>query len=171
MKLIETKTLTGTAASIEFTSIPQTYTDLLVLVSLRGTTSQIYILTDIFFNGSTTGFSSRGLEGNGSSAVSYTNSTIYINAGNGATSTANTFSNHSIYIPNYAGSTNKSVSVDGVSENNATTAYASIQAGLWANTAAITSIQIKARADSFVAGSTVSLYGIKSGSDGIVTVS
>jgi hypothetical protein len=171
MTLIETKTLGTAQASIEFTSIPQDFTDLLVLVSLRGTTTEIYILTDIFFNGSTTGFSSRGLEGNGSSAVSYTNSTIYTNAGNGATSTANTFSSHSIYIPNYAGSTNKSVSVDAVLENNATTAYSSIQAGLWANTAAITSIQIKARANSFVADSAVSLYGITKGTDGIVTTS
>ena len=171
MELIESKTLGTAAASIEFTSIPDTFTDLVLLVSLRGTTTQVYILAELTFNGSTTGFTSRGLEGNGSSASTYSNPHIYINAGNGATSTANTFSSHSVYIPNYRGSTNKSVSVNGVLENNATTAYASIQAGLWDNTAPITSLAVKALADQFVAGSTASLYGVLKGSDGIVTTS
>jgi hypothetical protein len=150
----------GGAASIDFSSIPQTYTDLQVVFSLRGTTSQIYILTDIYFNGSTSGFSSRGMEGTGSSAVSYTNSSIYTNAGNGATSTSSTFSSHSVYIPNYTAAANKSVSVDGVLENNASTAYVSMQAGIWSNTSAITSIQIIPRADSYVQHSTAYLYGI-----------
>jgi hypothetical protein len=150
----------GGASSINFSSIPQTYTDLQVVFSLRGTTSQIYILTDIYFNGSTSGFSSIGMEGNGGSAVSYTNASIYTNAGNGATATSNTFSSHSVYIPNYTVAENKSVSVDGVLETNASTAYVSMQAGIWSNTSAITSIQIIPRADSYVQHSTAYLYGI-----------
>jgi len=159
--LLETIQLTQNAASVTFDNIPQTgYTDLKVDMSVRGTTAQIYTLMDIWFNGSTTGFSSRGVEGNGSSAVSYTNPSIYLNAATGANATANTFSSNSVYIPNYTSSNFKSVSVDGVLENNATTAYASLQAGLWSNTAAITSIQIIPRADSLAAGSTFSLYGV-----------
>jgi hypothetical protein len=167
MKLIQTQTLASAGASITFSDIPQDFTDLYILCSLRGDTGVIYVLANLFFNGSTSGFSSRGLEGNGSSASSYANATIYINAGNGGTSTANTFSNHSLYVPNYTSSTAKSVSVDGVMENNATAAYSSIQAGLWTGTAAITSLAVTAGAGSqFVAGSTVSLYGIGGVGDG-----
>ena len=160
-KLISTVTVsTATAANIEFTSIPGTYDDLIIFASLRGNTAQIYEIVNLEFNGLSTNLSSRGLEGNGATASSYSNPTIYINAADGANATASTFSNHFIYIPNYAGSTNKSVSVDGVMENNATTAYASLQAGLWSQTAAITSIKIKPTG-SFVQYSTATLYGIK----------
>ena len=149
------------ASSVTFSGIPQTgYTDLVVAMSVRGSTAQIYTLMDIFFNGSTTGFTSRGLEGNGATAGSYTNASIYLNAADGATATANTFSSNVAYIPNYTSANYKSVSVDGVLETNATTAYASLQAGLWSNTAAITSIEIKARADAFVQYSTFYLYGV-----------
>jgi len=166
MKLIETKTLTSTQSSIEFTGIPQNFTDLFILASLRGNTAQIYTLTELRFNGSSTGNSSRTLEGNGSTSSSQSLSTyIYPNAGNGANSTSNTFSNQSIYIPNYAGSINKSVTIDAVLENNATTAYSSTIAGLWSNTAAITSLAILTN-DLFVAGSTISLYGIGGAGDG-----
>ncbi len=150
----------GGAANIEFTSIPATYTDLLILTSLRGTTAEIYEIVKLEFNGVTINLSSRGLEGNGASPSSYTNTFIYISAADGASATASTFSNHYIYIPNYAGSTNKSVSVDAVSENNATTAYASLQAGLWSDTAAITSAKLKPTG-TFVQYSTATLYGIK----------
>ena len=160
-KLIATLTVsTATQATLEFTSIPGTFDDLVVHASLRGTTAQLYELTYLEFNNSTANLSSRGLEGNGSTVSSYTNPTIYINAANGANSTSDTFSSHFIYVPNYAGGTNKSVSVDGVTENNATTAYASLQAGLWSQTAAITSIKIKPTG-SFVQYSTATLYGIK----------
>jgi hypothetical protein len=159
--LLETINLTKNAASVTFDNIPQTgYTDLKVDMSVRGTTAQIYTLMDIWFNGSTTGFSSKGVEGNGSGVSSYNNSSIYLNAATGANATANTFSSNSVYIFNYTSSNFKSVSVDGVLETNATTAYASLQAGLWSNTATITSIQIIPRADSLAAGSTFSLYGV-----------
>jgi hypothetical protein len=161
MTLISTATVgSGGASSINFTSIPNTYTDLQVIFSLRGTTSQIYILTDIYFNGSTSNFSSKGLEGSGTGTVSYTNPSIYTNAGNGATATANTFSNHTVYIPNYAGASNKLVFADGVLETKAATAYSSIQTGLWSNSSVISSIQIIPRSDSFVQHSTAYLYGI-----------
>jgi hypothetical protein len=91
-QLIQAQTLTSAAASVTFSNIPQNFTDLkLVYASIRGTTTAEYILTDIWFNGSSTGFSSRGLEGTGSNTAQYTNASIYTNAGNGATTTSNTF--------------------------------------------------------------------------------
>jgi hypothetical protein len=169
MKLIESKTLTGTQNAIEFTSIPQDGTDLVLVCSTRTTNSGgtgMYIS----FNGSTASFSSRFLEGNGSSTSSGTLARYAGNA-NDSGSTSNTFSNVITYIPNYTGSTNKSYSTDSVTENNATTAFQHIIAGLWSNTAAITSLAIASSPGDLVAGSTISLYKITKGSDGIVTTS
>jgi hypothetical protein len=169
MKLIESKTLGTAAASISFTSIPQDGTDLVVKVNSRIDTTTFFAL--ISFNGSTADFTSRRLHGDGSAAsgTSYTTGRVLWTSG--SSDTANTFGNADIYIPNYAGSTNKSYSCDSVSENNATTAFQNLMAGLWSQTAAITSLAITANSGNFVAGSTISLYKITKGSDGIVTTS
>ena len=151
----------GGAATIDFTSIPSTYTDLCVKASIRTNTAQTDNSMDINFNSSATGFTSRFVYGNGSTAASSTGTTLLLQA-DGGTATSNTFSNLEIYIPNYAGSTNKSFSNDAVTENNATSAIAGLLAGLWSNTAAINSVSIKASSGSFVQYSTAVLYGIKS---------
>jgi hypothetical protein len=171
MRLIETKTLGTAAASIEFTSIPQTFTDLVVLVSMRGSFNNYYSEYRVRFNGSTTGFSARNLYGAGSGSGA--SGTFEASAfGVGATATANTFSNDQIYIPNYTSSNAKSFSSDFVGENNATSAFAGLYANLWTGTAAITSIQFtEVNAANFAIGTTISLYGITKGSDGIVTTS
>jgi hypothetical protein len=168
MKLIESKTLGTNQASIEFTAIPDTFTDLVAVCSLRTTrTAAAFDNAKIRLNGTTTGYSERNLLGNGSSASSQSgsgNAFDFLNytATNGGTS--NTFGNSIVYIPNYTGSTNKSVSVDAVSENNGTQSAQAIGAGLWSNTAVITSITFLGGVNEFtadlVAGSTVSLYGI-----------
>jgi len=80
----------------------------------------------------------------------------------GATNTASTFSNGQIYIPNYAGSNNKSFSVDNVTERNATSIQMCLMAGRLANTSAITSISLVSQTSSnLVQHSTATLYGIK----------
>jgi hypothetical protein len=80
---------------------------------------------------------------------------------NGNTSTSNTFGNGSIYIPNYAGSNNKSVSTDVVVENNATESSQYLLAGLWSDTSAITTIRLYSRnSHNFLQYSTAYLYGI-----------
>jgi hypothetical protein len=149
----------GGASTIVFSSIPQTYTDLLVVVSGRttGTGSGL----NITFNGNTSNYSNRTLQGNGAAASSY--GTYNRNAGflNMSTETASVFGSSAIYIPNYAGSTNKSYLADGVAENNATTAYSGLIAGLWSDTAAITSVLVSPMDGSFVQYSSASLYGIK----------
>ena len=78
-----------------------------------------------------------------------------------AANTANTFGSVELTIPNYAGSTDKAITSDSVSENNATTAYQLMGTGLFANTAAITSLYVQPNSGgSFVAGSSFTLYGI-----------
>jgi hypothetical protein len=151
----------GGASTIDFTSIPSTYTDLCLKVSGRGTQSATYATYEIKFNGATTPYALKQLYGSGTSAVSDQNSIRIALDATGATATSNTFGNNEIYIPNYAGSTSKSVSLDGVTENNATEAYAELYAGLWDNTPAITSITLGMLTGSFVQYSTATLYGIK----------
>jgi len=150
----------GGAANIEFTSIPATYTDLLLMHSTRQNAGNAPSLL-IKFNSSTSNFSSRYLIGSGSTASSGTSPANYAGNSDGSSNTASTFANGSIYIPNYAGSNYKSYSVDDVQENNATEAYATLIAGLWSNTAAITSITLYNASNSFVQYSTATLYGIK----------
>lgn len=150
------------ASTIDFTSIPSTYTDLCVKYSTRSSSVLKYGTVQIRFNGATTQYSWRSLEGTGSTVYSESVTPAYLiggqGSGNGATS--NTFGNGEIYVPNYAGSTNKSVSANGVSENNGTEAYATLVANLWSNTSAITSITLYPDSGTWLQYSTATLYGI-----------
>jgi hypothetical protein len=152
----------GGAANIEFTSIPATYTDLNCVFSIRGTQAQVYQQIQITFNGSSSGYSQRNIYGDGAVADSSALSgSFFYSDGVGASATASTFGNGAIYIPNYAGSNNKSASLDAITENNATTAYTELYALLWSNTAAITSLKIAAGSGTLSQYSTAYLYGIK----------
>jgi hypothetical protein len=160
----------GGAASIDFTSIPATYTDLILKFSCRTSgTADNFENIKLQFNGSGgTAYSDRIVYGNTVSALSASNSSqafTYFQYSNAAGSDASTFSNNEMYIPNYAGSNNKSVSVDSVTEKNAATinsAIAALAAELWANSAAINRITLTPNvATLFAQYSTASLYGIK----------
>jgi hypothetical protein len=172
MQLIQTQTLGSSAASIVFSSIPQNFTDLMLVCSVRGNSGTgEYIVGS--FNSNTTGYVARVLSGSGSGSGATSTFTtgaasrIFTYAvGNDAT--ANTFCNSQVYIPNYAGSVNKCYSSEGVMENNATLSIQEILSGLWSNTAAITSITLVpfSGGAAWLAGSTISLYGITKGSGG-----
>lgn len=152
----------GGVASITFSSIPSTYTDLVVLVSCRSSQSGAFAdYGTIVFNGSSSTFSYKDVYGNGSSAASTGGSvnTIFVYQGNAAT--ASTFGNASIYIPNYTSSNNKSFSIDTVVENNGTTGYDALTAGLWSTASAITSVGLAPASGTWLEYSTFTLYGIK----------
>jgi hypothetical protein len=149
------------ASSVTFANIPQTgYTDLVVRVSTRDNRSNVYRDLGISFNGSTSNRTGRLLYGDGSTAASYSVTTGFTAFDVGNTATANTFSNIEYYIPNYTSSNNKSYSVDSVTENNATLALANISAGLWSDTAAITSITFTPETGPLLQYSTFYLYGV-----------
>ena len=157
----------GGAANIEFTSIPSTYTDLLVMLSGRTTANgDNYGEIDLSFNGAPTGtaYSWRNLLGTGTATQSLSGSSdsaIYDRGVNGSGSSASVFSNSCFYIPNYTSSNNKSVSADTVTENNGSQAIATITAGLWASSSAITSLRFTVvYGTSFAQYSTAYLYGI-----------
>jgi len=167
MTLISTTTVgAGGTTSIDLTSIPATATDLYVVCSLRlgsaqdavimklnPATSQTY--TSRFLQGFVTGVSSGSVDG-------------YIGAASGTDQTSNTFSSHSIYIPNYTASTAKTFSADAASEVNSGSQPYIVIARTTSNlTAAVNAISFTTfGAGSFAQYSTVSLYGILKGSGG-----
>lgn len=159
--LIERQELTENASSVTLSSIPQFYTDLYVIVSGRTSRTEAIDGLDFRPNGLTTNFLWRRLIGAGSSVASSSGTNPELALINAANNTSNTFSNIAVYISNYTSSTNKSFSADSVTENNATDAYQAIYAGLWSQTAPITSLVIaSSTSNNLVAGSSISLYGI-----------
>jgi len=162
--LISTVTVgSGGAASIEFTSIPQTYTHLLLKVSLRSAYSNTYDSIGVFLNGVQANRTRRVLFGNGTTASSNTSTYRDLGLINGNTSTANTFSNAELYFPNYTSANFKSISSDSVWETNGAASDIAIYAGLWSDTSAITAISLDNATSglSYMQYSSATLYGIK----------
>ena len=153
----------GGASSIDFTSIPSTYTDLVLKISGRTNRSlEVDGITIRFNNDLTSGnYSGRRLTGAGSGAGSSDTTYAGMPFMNAATATTSAFGNAEICVPNYAGSAAKSFSIDGVGENNATTTYRGFGAGLWSGTAAINRVTIYPEAGTLILEhSTATLYGI-----------
>jgi hypothetical protein len=164
-ELIASNTVgSGGAATITFSSIPSTFTDLSIYVSGRTTFSATRTNLNIDFNGLTTNRSYRNVRGFDSGSVgSVSASNSIVGYVPGATATASTWGSTSIYIPNYASSSiNKSISSDTVAENNSSTAWmVGLFASLWSATSAITSITLDLDDGDFAQYSTAYLYGVK----------
>lgn len=157
----------GGSASIDFTSIPNTYTDLCLKLSLRNSYAGTYVSGKLRVNSNSSSiYTSRILSGGGSSvgSGSYGPASQLEWGPAGANSlTSNTFSNIEMYFPNYTGSNNKSISIDGVMEtNDATNNALQLWAGLAATSSAISSIEVNFNAGSWMQYSTAYLYGIVS---------
>lgn len=157
----------GGAANIEFTSIPQNFTDLLLFTSLRSTDTETrWGSTRIRFNSNSDSlYDYIEVYGTGSVAASGglssdTSGSAARNTPNGVT--ASVFSNGMTYITNYASSNNKSFSDDTVTENFGTAALSPLVANLFRSTSPITSLMIYPSGSfTFMQHSTATLYGIK----------
>lgn len=171
-KAIATVTVgSGGAANIEFTSIPATYTDLIILASIRTNRNDRNDALSLQFNGSGgTAYTHTLLFGNGGSANTQREtsqaSVTYVMTASGATATASSFGSAMIYIPNYAGSVNKSISSETASASNHSASDGDqviyLNAGSWADNSAITSAKITPQfGNLIVQHSTATLYGIK----------
>jgi len=165
---IETIELTADGQP-SFINIPQTFTDLLLKVSARRDGAG-RIIAFRFNSDSGSNYSEVLLYANGSTVftTSTSRTSIFVEAFPESTYTANTFSSHSIYISNYTSNNTRSLSIDGVSENNATEAWQLIEAATYSGSNAITAINV---VTNMASGSTLSLYGISAGGDGTVTTS
>ena len=150
----------GGASSIEFTSISSSYTDLNLLVSGRTTESTSYGYFTLDFNGAGS-FSYKRLLGYSTGVNSSTGSPFVSNN----TPVTGAFGNASIYIPNYSRSSQKSFSIDTITEANSgasESALAALLAGLWSDSSAITYIKLTPwSSQTFLQYTTATLYGIK----------
>jgi hypothetical protein len=155
----------GGVASIDFLNIPQTYTDLHIVCTIRfsGAASAGSYGINLNINGTSTNRTGRWLYATGATPASATITSALVAASGGTGATANTFSNTSIYIPNYTSSTYKSMSIDSVMENNATSPFSlDLLAGLRSVTDPITSLSISGDSPNLIVQySTAHLYGIK----------
>jgi len=162
--LISSNVLTSSAASVTFSSIPGTYTDLVLRISARGTSTDFTdypIVLEINDTSSTLSYTE--VSYNGGTPASYNGTGVfYIPQFSLATTTANTFGTSEVYFPNYTVSQNKPFSAFGAPENNGAINRRGISAiaGLWRNTAAITKLYMTMAAGNFVSGSSFYLYGI-----------
>ena len=163
--LIASNTLSSSAASVTFSSIPNTYTDLVVKASVRMTVVGNFDELYLQFNSSTAAIHSRtDLYGNGTSAFSGRDSSrdyISLWYANASSSTTSTFTNIEYYIPSYTANQNKPVGISSASEANATLAYINATAGLFRSTSEITTIKIYPISANFASDSSFWLYGIK----------
>lgn len=169
MTPIYTQTASGNSTQITFNNIPQVYTDLKLVISVRSTASGSLTggfadSSYISYNGSTADSSWTFLYGTTSSVTTArgTSPTImYLGPLNGNNSTASTFSNIEIYIPNYTSSNFKSATLDSAVENNSSSNYfIQMLALLCRTTSTISSLAITAGEGNWAANSTFSLYGI-----------
>ena len=170
--LISSNVLGSNTASVTFSSIPSTYTDLVLRASTRTSYTADAYPRDTFirFNGdSATNYSVTRLGAQTGSAFSGRTSSasqgiIFEENTNAAASTANTFSETEVYIPNYLSTSNRAFSNFGVSENNDNT-YPIIGATalLYRGGSAISSIFLSPQGGTanFLTGSSFYLYGIK----------
>ena len=153
---IATNTLATNQTSVTFSSIPSTYTDLIIVfnggivasgftgrMNFNGDTSANYSQTDFW---GTTGLLSSRL----------TNQTYNTAIGRNSSSSLALNDNSIIHIMNYSNSTTYKSSL--MRQNTAAT-YTFLCCGVWRSTAAINQI-VFAQSTSFLAGSTFTLYGI-----------
>jgi len=170
MTLVSTVTVgSGGAASIEFTGIPATGTDLLITFSARNTGTSDAFKYALNSDTTNANYNYRNLYGRGTSAPGSGSGGAgdrFMGQYNTSSTTANTFSTQSIYIPNYTSAVAKSLSTDWSWEDNAGYNFMAIAAHSWTGTSAITSISFTANANNFAEYSTASLYTITKGSGG-----
>jgi len=148
---IATTTLGSAQASYTFSSIPSTYTDLIVVFSGIGTTTDFF---SIRLNGDTgSNYSLTDLYGTGSSANSFRQTNQTKISRNECVNQSNAI----IQINNYANTTTYKTTL---SRSNSASDAAFAVVGLWRSTAAINSITLLHDGSTFAAGSTFTLYGI-----------
>lgn len=150
---IQTYSASGSQNSITFSSIPSTYTDL-VIISAGNTAS---LTTVIRFNGDTgTNYSRTILRGNGTTADSIRQTNQEFITLDGSYSQPG--QNFIINIMNYSNSTTYKTAL---TRSNNAGAGLDQGVGMWRNTAAITSVEVRnSGATNYTTGTTFTLYGI-----------
>lgn len=155
---IATTTLGTNSASVTLSSIPSTYTDLVLICNLTANTTPLNM--GIRFNSDTSSlYSGTTMGGTGSSAASTRYSgtlfgEIYASTG--------TVSGNQIFIMNIMNYSNTTTFKTALTRFNSTSYGTEAQANLYRSTSAINSVTVLAQNDSYASGSTFTLYGVKS---------
>ena len=169
MQPIYTQILTGGAGSAVFNNIPQTFTDLKIVVTQRNGSSNVAENLAFRFDSGSSIYSNTVIYGSGTGTASSRSSNqpfISYTAGmfiNGGTSTANTFASYEVYVPNYTSNQFKQFTIDSVTENNAAEAYSSLSAGLYRSTLPIQTLYVQGYSAVMSNNSTITIYGITKG--------
>jgi hypothetical protein len=163
--LISSNTLGSSTTTVTFSSIPQTYTDLVLVMMARGTGAgtdrDIYMR---FNSDSASNYSRTRLYGNGSSALSTRESSVaQITIGNMPASSASSseFNTAIININDYSNTTTYKTALLRENTNGSWGGTVFAIVGLWRNTAALTSVSFTPDSGDFSSGSTFKLYGIE----------
>jgi hypothetical protein len=154
---ISTQTLAATAASVTFSSIPQTYTDLVMTVTtISSTTNYPYVVLN---SDTGTNYSKTWITGTGATVASSrdANTAISYITANSASITSSSF----ISIVHFMSYSNTITNKTFLSRSNSAGSGVDFQVNMWRNTSAITSIQILPNTGTWSSGSTFTLYGIK----------
>lgn len=157
---IATTTLGTAVNSFTFSSIPGTYTDLVLTVVVPTAASSATF--GLRFNSSSNAdYSHTTLTADGTTATSYNGSSQNIFVAGDMFSTANVVSFMKYNIFSYAGSKNKTILAENSGDTNSTNGVVRRTVGLWRSTAAITSVTvIKTSAGNFPINTVATLYGI-----------
>lgn len=151
-------TVASPVTSVTFSSIPQGYTDLSLRLSVRTSAAADFELIRFSLNGVEGSF--RELYGTSATVGQGQAGQHRIGYASGATTTANTFANGELYIPNYTGTTAKTSWADMVNENGGSVSVLSLTVNASSVTSGINSINVFLMTGSFVANSTFGLYGV-----------
>jgi hypothetical protein len=157
---IATQTLGSAAATITFSSIPATYTDLKLVLVVNTTSVDLRSIRLTFNADTATNYSTTRLSGDGSTASS-NRSTTQANITPFTSLTSSTIPTfYTFDVFSYAGSTNKTLLAQGSADLNGSGGVNSA-VGLWRSTAAITTIGLALNSGNYNTGTTATLYGIK----------
>lgn len=155
---IASTTLGTNSASVTLSSIPSTYTDLVLVCNLTANTTPLNM--GIRFNSDTSSlYSGTTLGGTGSSAASTRYSGTLIGEIYASTGTV---SGNQIFIMNIMNYSNTTTFKTALTRFNSASYGTEAQANLYRSTSAINSVTVLAQSDSYKAGSTFTLYGVKS---------
>lgn len=165
--LISSNVLSVATASVTFSSIPSTYTDIVLHASVRTTRSQVFDYINLTMNGTGgTAYTSTEVYGNGgglTGATQIAGPVNYLEFISGNTAATNAFGYTEVYFSQYKNTSyQKNLNaLSGVGTTSpASSAYVDAWAGLFNSTSAISSITMTPGTGNFVAGTSFYLYGI-----------
>jgi hypothetical protein len=156
-ELIQTYTLPSSQTSYTFSNIPQTFTDLVMVASIKTSAQGGYIGFEVRFNGATSSYNDFGFQWTSSGTPSVYHETN-VGSMNVAGSTDNRWATVILDVANY---TNTNWWKRLIGRSGMENGYGRISTGQWRNTSAVTSMTVGHLSIATDAGSTFTLYGIK----------